>query len=142
MSSVTQYDEFGTGKYEAYEVCLRITARFQLSFDQLQLILCCLLVNLLAFLVQKLGNFWNHFIPECHIFCLVPTLHPRFHVEDQIFLFFHGEMGPRNSCWTRFWRIWSSKRQRQFESGSVYMEAGDPGTCRWGNMWRVTPTIM
>lgn len=66
-----------------------------------QLVLRCTLYSffLLHGHLLELEHFWNNFIPKRHFICPESTLHPRFQIDDEIFLLLFGKLWPRD--WRR-----------------------------------------
>ena len=85
----------------------------------LQLILWCLFFSSVFLRLRKLQNFGDNFVPKCNFLRLVPALHPRFHIEDKIFLFSFCKLRPCD--WPRVWSIWSSERKRNLKKMHSWM---------------------
>ena len=78
----------------------------------LQFILWCLLAIFLVLRgLQKLGHFRNNFIPKCNFLGLVPLLHSRFQIENEIFLLQFCKLRPRYWRRTRVGWIWRPERK-------------------------------
>ena len=76
------------------------------TFMCLQLILWCFLAIFLFLLSWYLGQFRKNFVPKWNFFSLVSVIHPRFHIEDKIFLLLFCKLWPRDWRRTRFEEIW------------------------------------